>query len=444
MYGEAEGGRIMCQGDYTRYLEYLRNNLKLALGCTEPAAIALAGAKAYSQIGGELEKVDVTLGINMYKNALYVGIPGLKVKGIDMALLLGIHCGNPEDELEIFDRVTEEGIERALATRELVNIHINKEVETVLIDVTIHTSNGKSRCKIEDSHTHTTLLEVNDEVVMIKPNLMDKNHDIAADYEDFIDNIDKVAVEEFQYVLDSLDLLEDIIKAGLGNGMPLGIGGALQSFMMNGLLANDVINNTAVKISAAAEARLSGSQISVMSCGGSGSQGVATIIPIIEMAKHMHVSRKRKMKAIIVGYATTLYTKRVLGRLSSVCGCAIASSIGATVGIIWMQGGLKKEMQGGINNVVGSLTGVICDGAKIGCAFKMAMGAIMAIYSALLAVDDVFLDVDNGIIGDTISETIENMGTVSSKGMPNMNSVIVDIMEHKAKTCCSCSKEYPS
>lgn len=426
----------MEKGDYTRYLQYLRKNLKLALGCTEPAAIALAGCKAYSCIGGEVISVDVTLGINMYKNALYVGIPGLKVKGIDLAVALGILYGQPEDELEIFSAVTPDLIEEANNLKEKVNIHINKEEEKVYIDATVKTSNGSARCKIEDTHTHITLIEVNGEATMISPNLVDEHQDIAADYEDFMDHIDGIDLDEFQYVLDSVDSLENIINSGLSKEMPLGIGGALLNFRLNGLLANDVINNTAIKISAAAEARLSGSPISVMSCGGSGSQGIATIIPIIEMAKHMHLSPKRKMRGILVGYATTLYTKTVLGRLSSVCGCAIASSIGATVGIIWMQGGLKKEMQGGINNVVGSLTGVICDGAKIGCAFKMAMGSIMAIYSALLAVDDVFLDVDNGIIGDSIAETIGNMGTVSSKGMPNMNNIIVDIMAHKAG--CSC------
>lgn len=427
----------MAKGNYQKYLEYLRNNLKLALGCTEPAAIALASAKAYEQIGGEVEKIEAKLGINMYKNALYVGIPGVKAKGIDIAILLGVYCGQSNSELEIFDNVNENAIEKATSNKEKVNIEIDKEVESVLIDLTIYTNLGKARCKIEDSHTNITLVEVNDKVVEENPRLFSKDYDISADYEDFIDHIDQVSVDEFEYVLEGVEKLEEIVEAGLKEKMPLGIGGALQSFMANGLLANDVINNTAVKISAAAEARLSGYQISVMSCGGSGSQGIATILPIIEMAKHMHVSGKRMIKAIVVGYGTTLYTKRVIGKLSSVCGCAIASSIGATVGIIWMQGGSKKEIQGGINNVVGSLTGVICDGAKIGCAFKMAMGAIMSIYSALLAVDEVFLDVDNGIIGDTIAETIENMGTVSSQGMPCMNSVIVDIMQHKAKGCCN-------
>lgn len=430
----------MHKGNYLKYLEYLKKNLKLALGCTEPAAIALAAAKAYEHIGGELIKVDTILGINMYKNALYVGIPGIKEKGIDIAILLGIYAGQSDNELEIFDTVDEEATAKAVANRGIVDIQVDKEEESVLIDVTITTDKGQARCKIEDSHTNITLIEVNGEVVEAHDRIFQDDQDISGDYEDFIEHIDLVSADDFEYILEGVKKLDEIVKAGLQEKMPLGIGGALQNFMSNGLLANDVINNTTVKISAAAEARLSGYKLSVMSCGGSGSQGIATILPIIEMAKHMHVSRKRMIKAIVVGYGTTLYTKRVLGKLSSVCGCAIASSIGATVGIVWMQGGSKKEIQGGINNVVGSLTGVICDGAKIGCAFKMAMGAIMSIYSALLAVDEVFLDVDNGIIGDSIGETIKNMGTVSSKGMPCMNSVIVDIMRDKAKTgnhsCC--------
>lgn len=422
----------MSKGNYLKYLEYLKKNLRLALGCTEPAAIALAAAKAYENLGGDIIKIEATLGINMYKNALYVGIPGIKEKGIDIAILLGVYAGQSGNELEIFDTVDEKATKKAIDHKELVNIIVDKDVESVLIDIKIYTDRGHARCKIEDSHTNITLLEVNDQIVEQNKRIFKEDEDIGDDYEDFIDHIDQVSVEEFEYILEGVKKLDEIVEAGLKEKMPLGIGGALLGFMQNGLLANDVINNTTVKISAAAEARLSGYKLSVMSCGGSGSQGIATILPIIEMAKHMHVSRKRMIKAIVVGYGTTLYTKRVIGKLSSVCGCAIASSIGATVGIVWMQGGTKKEIQGGINNVVGSLTGVICDGAKIGCAFKMAMGAIMSIYSALLAVDEVFLDVDNGIIGDSIGETIKNMGTVSSKGMPCMNSVIVDIMRDKA------------
>lgn len=418
---------------YRKYEEYIRSNLCLALGCTEPASIALAAITAYERIKGEVKSINIDLGINVYKNALYVGIPGVKQKGIDIAILLGIYSGNSSDKLEVFNNVTQKDINRAIDNREKVHVNVINQIETVMIDIVVHTDKGKARCRIENEHTNVVLIEVNDSIQYKSDNLYLKEDDIQdIDYEDFIQNIQNIPVERFNYVMEGVEKLNEITEVGLSNDVPLGIGKAIKSYINRGMIADDIINNTAFKISAAAEARLSGAKVSVMSCGGSGSQGIATILPIIEMAHKMHIAKNRMVKAIVVGYATTLYTKKALGKLSSICGCAIASSIGSTVGIVWMQGGSKEDIKGAINNVVGSLTGVICDGAKVGCAFKMSMGAIMSIYSALLAVDNVVIGVDNGIIGNSITQTIKNLSIISNEGMQNMNNVIVNIMSNKS------------
>ena len=93
--------------------EFLRSEVKPALGCTEPGAVALAVARAKEEIGGsDIRSIHVVVSDSIYKNGVAVGIPGTEgLKGNAIAAALGATSARSPD----LSAIEEAWVRRAVA-----------------------------------------------------------------------------------------------------------------------------------------------------------------------------------------------------------------------------------------------------------------------------------------------------------------------------------------
>jgi L-cysteine desulfidase len=172
---------------------------------------------------------------------------------------------------------------------------------------------------------------------------------------------------------------------------------------------------------------MSGAMVPVMSNSGSGNQGISATVPVVIFSRERGVSREQLLRALALSHLTVVYIKQSLGRLSALCGCVIAST-GSSCGIVMLKKGNLDQICYSIKNMIGNITGMVCDGAKVGCALKVASGVSSAVQSAILALDNKFVTSNDGIIEDDVEKTIRNLGSIGSTGMQVTDSMILNIM----------------
>ena len=412
-----------------------------SLGCTEPAAIALAAALAREATGGEVKKVLVLCDANVFKNALHVNIPGLEgVKGSLMAAGLGALAGGPQLRLEIFSKVTSEDLcaVRDLVNRGLINVSI-KDMERpgLYIEALVETDQGIGRAVIEDTHTNVTAVEANGRPCPL-PNWVDTGGKGEAKggeavlkemtLEAIVELAEEMTAEEMAYLLKGVRMNEAAGREGLAKKAGLGIGVGLAELVKEGLLADDFASQSEMLAAAAVDARMSGLMVPVMTSGYSGNQGIAATIPVVTVAKGLEVKEKELAKAVAASHLITAYVKAHVGNLSALCGACVAGVIGAAAGIVRLLGGGTAEIGQVINIMAGNLTGVICDGAKLGCALKVGTGAGVAVKSAMLAMRGVQMPAGEGIVGATAESTVRNLGLLANPGMVQADAQILQIL----------------
>ena len=184
---------------------------------------------------------------------------------------------------------------------------------------------------------------------------------------------------------------------------------------------------------AASDARMAGIKMPVMSSNGSGNHGLTAILPIVAYNNKFPQSEERLAKALAISHLITGYIKNYTGRLSAVCGCGVAASTGSAAGISWLMDGDMTHIKGAIENMIANLSGMICDGAKAGCALKLSSAASAAVQSAIIANQNCFVPSKNGIVGSSVEESIQNLGRVSDKGMTVTDEVIINVMDDMNK-----------
>ncbi|OLS03104.1 L-cysteine desulfidase family protein [Tissierella creatinophila] len=415
-------------------LKSLINGVKPALGCTEPVAVGLATSKAFEMVKGEVKHIDVKVSPNIYKNGMGVGIPGTKEIGLVFAAALGITCGDPDLGLQVFKGVDKETTISAqkLVDLNLVDVVLEQEKGNFFIEATVETIEGKGKCVIKDTHTNIVYVEANGEVLFNKQegqktvNTNEYLKDITL--EDIRDFVETVSFSKIKFLLEGVKLNMDIAKVGLEEKSGPGLGAAMNLLMEEGVMQKDVINRARVLTSAACDARMAGINMPVMSSAGSGNHGITAIIPPTVMCEHMGCDDEKLARVLAFSHLTTAYIKIFTGGLSPVCGCAVAAGIGASASITWLLGGTIKQIGGAIKNMVGTLTGMVCDGAKGGCAFKLSTASSEAIIQAKLAMADVVIGDIDGIISPEAEMTIQNLGRFCIEGMKSVDHEIIDIM----------------
>lgn len=428
----------MCLKEEIKYI--LKNEVVPAMGCTEPVAVALACAKAREVLGSnDIDRVQVIVSPNIYKNGLGVGVPNTNEIGLKIAAALGIVACNSEKSLRVLEDINDLHLVLAhgLLDNNKIELYIGDMEEKIYIEVKLQSKNHSSRVIIKNKHNCFTLIE-KDSLVLLQ-NISenegrDKNIEVIykSKIRDIIKAIETMDSVDLNFLIAGIDMNESIALEGLDKKLGLGVGYSIKKSMKKGIIADDLTNNCMMMTAAGADARMSGISMNVMSSNGSGNNGLTAILPLAVYRRMFKVEDDKISKALAISHTINCYIKKQIGRLSALCGCGVAAATGASAAIAWLMGANYEQIDGAIKNMIGNLSGMICDGAKGSCALKVSTAASAAVQSAILAINDSIIPSGTGIIGVTAEETIINLGTLSKEGMNITDKVILDIMKKMA------------
>ena len=410
-----------------------------AIGCTEPIAVALACAKAAEVLGGKPERVEVYLSANILKNAMGVGIPGTGMVGLPIAIALGSLIGRSAYGLEVLKDLSPEGLAegKAMVERKCITIALKEQVDKLYIEVVSHRGDDESRVVISHAHTHFSFIARNGEVLYNEESgasheELEADEEIALNFGLVYDFAMQMPLEEIRFILEAARVNEAAAKAS----MEAGCYGHTVSQTFAGefgkrFLGDSVYTHMLAMTAAACDARMDGAMIPVMSNSGSGNQGLSATLPVVSFAKDMQSSEEQLIRALMLSHLMVIYIKQSLGRLSALCGCVVAAT-GASCGITYLMGGSRQQLTYAIKNMIGNITGMICDGAKPSCALKVSSGVSTAMLSALMAMDHKVVTPVEGIIDEDVDRSIANLTSIGSKGMEATDRLVLDIMTAKA------------
>jgi L-cysteine desulfidase len=211
----------------------------------------------------------------------------------------------------------------------------------------------------------------------------------------------------------------------------VGIGDALRGEIGSSRFADDLLNRILVKVASAAESRLDGCPLPTMSSSGAGTKGLVVILPVSETARALGSTREQTLRALALAHLLNRYINAWIGKLSPMCSCVMASSTAASAAMAYLLGGNDTQIGHAIRNMSGTVTGMICDGGKVGCALKAATGSAAAWMCALTAVRDAALRPSDGICAETPEQCIQNMSRIGIHGMSRTDAEILSIMTQK-------------
>jgi L-cysteine desulfidase len=411
--------------------EYLAAEWKPALGCTEPAAVAYAACLAAGLGQGEPRMARLVLDVRTYKNCHAVGIPNSEHKtGVLWALALGAVLRDASTVLQIFQTVTPEALAEAarLLDRGAVHVEVDASRESLYIDCTVACAGGVGRAVLEQDHTRITRLEV-DGVAM--PLAVDPAQPKAG-----TSVREQVGTMTLPELLALAASLSEADRERLREGMALNLTMAEHcvNHLPEGFVAaagTEPWLRIPRLVSAGVLGRMSGEPLTVMSLAGSGNKGITVSVALSLWARAQGHSERRIEEALALACLLTTATTHRLGTLSAVCGASNAAGIGIAVGLVHLGGGGVAEMDLAIQNMVGNLAGLICDGAKIGCAMKAMTGVEAAFRSATLGLAGFGIPATDGIVGSDGTSSLVNLGRLAQRGMAGADTEILDIMQAK-------------
>lgn len=416
-------------------INLLRREMRPALGVTEPGAIAIACARAYRCIGGDLRKITLELDGGIFKNCFACAIPGTQEAGIEIAALLGVLAGDPALELEVLRPVTAAAAAEArrLRAANTVAVTVRRDHPLIFIDARVETDRGIARALIRNKHDNIVRVEANGAVLEDKetaagprePELSVRGMTLAEMYDFTV----LTPIQSLDFVLDATEMNRRLAKAG-ESGAGLGLGAALSGLGETGSLATAVQRLTGLAL----DARVGGVGLPAMSIAGSGAHGIIATMPLAAAAEMAGASREELARAIILSYLVTLGIKEYSGRLSAYCGCAVAAGTGASAGMVLLLGGELLQIGCAVNNMAANITGMVCDGGNYGCSLKAVTAAGAAVLAAQLALRGITVPAGSGIVGKTPEETMQNMGRIAAPGMRETENTILDIMTGRSMT----------
>ncbi|KXZ40277.1 L-cysteine desulfidase [Alkalithermobacter thermoalcaliphilus JW-YL-7 = DSM 7308] len=420
-----------------KLIKILKEEVKVAVGCTEPVAVALACAKAKELLDDEFVCCDILVSSNVYKNGMCVGIPKTEKIGLKIAASMGLVGEKSIDNLRVLENIEKEDILKAekLSEKGIIKINPINTKEKVYVQVNLKGYKNESKVIIMGKHDQFVHLQVNDKIIISNDidlqidNTQSESEIAHMKISDLLEKIEELDFEDIKFLLEGINMNQAIADFAIENKIGAGVGYGIKKAIDDKILCDDLMNRAIMITAAASDARMSGINMPVMSSNGSGNHGITAILPI-SAYNYLYPQEDEKLaKALAISHLITTYIKNYTGRLSAVCGCGVAASTGAAAAIAYLMGCDYRKIEGCIDNMVANLSGMICDGAKAGCALKLASAAGAAVQSALMAKYNCIVPPLNGIIGKTVEESIKNLGKVSSEGMEITDQVIINVME---------------
>ena len=434
-------------------IDLIRSEVKPALGCTEPIAVALAVAKAVEIIKENCPgtcpdgwrrkadfKIEVEVSSNILKNGMGVGIPGTGMVGIPVAAALGAVCGESALGLEVLKNLSKEDVLRAreLADTKAVKVSVADTEHLLYVKATVYLEGAHASAEvdphayavIEDDHDRIVETSFADRILMSSESAAATTEkgrkDLGLTVREIFDFATSAPFQDISFILEDRTLNLALAMEGLHGDYGLKVGKAIRETQKE-VFGDDFLSFAMGMTAAASDARMAGCTLPAMSNSGSGNQGITVSMPVIAYAIKYNVDDERLARALILSNLVAIHIKSFLGKLSALCGCVVAST-GSACGIVYLQGGGVPEVSAAIQNMAGNITGMVCDGAKVGCAMKVASGVSCAVQSAVLALRGTCIPSTDGIIEDDVEKTIRNIGKIGSAGMKTTDRMILDIM----------------
>ena len=415
-------------------IDIVKEDSTKAVGCTEPVAVAYAGNVGAEYLDkSKIERIEVLCSKNIFKNGKSVKIPNTGDHGLDLAASLGAFTKKTTSPLLVFSKLTDDEIDRARSFVDDGKASVNyiEGVEDVYVDLRLFTREDEINVILAHSHSNIVKIIKNGEVIYDNPADDGKEDKVSIkdmSFEELAQIVKNMDFVDISFVLEGVDVNLRAANEGL-EGYGLELGKKLKELKDTKILPDNFVTDTRILTAAAADMRMGGGALPIMTSGGSGNQGVGVVLPIYLVAKRENLDDERLARGLFFAHIINRYVKEYSGKLCGLCGCAIGAAIGASAGITFMLGGSEEEIEGACTNVFANLTGIVCDGAKESCSMKLSTSAEESVIAAYLALNGVVTDANVGIVGDSIEETIINIGKLSHLGFAQTDKVMLDIID---------------
>ena len=421
----------MNQKVYDSYVKILNKELIPALGCTEPIAIAYAAAKAREVLGKFPEQVVSTCSGNIVKNVKGVVVPATGgLRGIEAATLIGAVGGDPARELEVLTSVTDEDRAKVRELLEKKICHVKLSENKAKLHIIVEMTAGTDSALVEIMHTHTNIIRIekNGQVLMQEKAGDEEDDDDENIYQ--LLNLDDIVTFANEVKLEDV---ADLLKRQVEYNSKIAEVGLTETYGAN--VGKTLVENYGKSFevmaralpAAGSDARMGGCELPVVINSGSGNQGMTVSLPVVALAKEMGASEEQLLRALCVSNLTAAYEKRDIGRLSAYCG-AISAGAAAGAGMMYLKGGSVSEIGNVVLCTIGNVGGVLCDGAKSSCAAKIASAVDAALLAIHLTEKQRTFGSGEGLVKDTLAETVAAISTVAREGMQVTDDVILHVM----------------
>lgn len=415
------------------YIAALRRELVPALGCTEPIAIAYVTAKTREVLGKRPERMDMLCSGNIVKNVKSVKVPNAcGMKGVEIAAVLGAVGGNAKKELEVLQDITPAHVEKAkkLLKNDFFTYSLAEGTENLYISATAYAGEHTAKVTVVNHHTYITEI-VKDGKLLYKRGIGKGEEEPdwrLWSIRDILDFARQTDLDEIKDILDQqINLNTNISREGLSNTYGACIGRTLLA-----CCGNDVRTRAMAKAAAGSDARMGGCTLPVVINSGSGNQGMAVSLPVIEYAKEMKLPKENLYRALLISNLLSIYQKHYIGSLSAFCG-AVTAACGSGAAITYMCGGDYDAVCRTITNTMANVGGIICDGAKASCAAKIASAVDAAIMAHYMSLKGKGFQAGEGIVSENIEETIKNVGYIGRVGMKDTDIEVLHLMMGKVQ-----------
>jgi len=421
--------------DCRQFIAILEEELVPALGCTEPIAVAYAGAHARTLLGKLPERVHIKSSGNIIKNVKSVTVPNSgNMKGIPAAAAIGIIGGNPEKGLEVLADITEADISRAKEFLQDVPCKVSLLDTVASLHFIVAVFAGDDSASVEIIHQHTNIVHTmkNGKDVLSVPFEPESANAALTDrsglsVEKILAFADTVDLERVRPVLErQIEYNTRISREGLEH--PYGINAGTN--LLEAAKAERAVTfkiRAQAAAAAGSDARMSGCTLPVVTNSGSGNQGITVSLPVIVFAEENNIPHERLLRGLLVSNLTAIHQKTRIGRLSAYCG-AVSAACGSGAGITYLSGGSYEQVCETVTNTLAVVSGIVCDGAKPSCASKIATAVDAAINAHYLAMKNAVFQAGDGIVKDDIERTIAGVGSIAADGMRETDKVILKIM----------------
>lgn len=424
---------------WQQLIKLVKHEVLPALGCTEPISLALAAAVAAKYIDkNNINRIEAFVSPNLMKNGMGVTVPGTGMVGLPIAAAIGAIGGDAQAGLEVLKNIKPKQINqaKALISEHKVNVQIADNNTAIYSEANIYTNTDHVRVCIENSHTNVILIEKNGETIF----KADKRTQGESKQESIINHMSVKQIYEFamqanfddiEFILHSAELNNALSQEGLRREYGLSIAATLYEQTKTGLLADDLLSKVMIRTAAASDARMGGATLPAMSNSGSGNQGITATMPVVVVADYLNATPEQLARALILSHTIAIYIHSKFPPLSALCAASTAA-MGAAAGMAWLLGKEQYEpVDMAICNMVGDLSGIICDGASNSCAMKVSTSVSSGFKAVLMALNRIRVTGNEGIVCDSVETTINNLGAIASNSMKALDTQIIEIMSHK-------------